>query len=187
MSTAEKVKLGADARRLYQIEGRSDFVEWLGDRPLSEVWPTCPNGNWMVRLLGRQSGPADSASRKKLVLIACECARLALPHSAPDDTPLEAIETAERWARGEAGVSLDDVRLAGLDAKAEALSAGLRSTWAWVASAAEWAAATAASPKAAEWVAEAWWAKKFDRNKALAQCADIVRKHCPDAPSLDAA
>ena len=34
----------------------------------------------MLWLLGKQSGPPESKSRKKLVLSACKCARLALKH-----------------------------------------------------------------------------------------------------------
>ena len=67
----------------------------------------------MLWLLGRLSGKPESESRKKLVLAACQCARLALPYVKKGEArPLKAIETAEAWARGEAGITLGDVRKA---------------------------------------------------------------------------
>ena len=46
---------------------------------------------------------ANGATRQQLVLAACAVARLCLPAiPAEEDRPLIAIETAEKWARGEA-------------------------------------------------------------------------------------
>ena len=84
-----------------------------GYASLDEAWAKCERGDWMLWLLGKLSGEPDSASRKKLVLVACQCARLALPYVEPGDgKPLKTIETAEAWAKGESKVTLEDVRIA---------------------------------------------------------------------------
>ena len=67
----------------------------------------------MLWILGNQAGKPGSDKRRKLVLAACECARLSLKHvKKGEKRPLQAIETAERWARKEKGVSIQDVRIA---------------------------------------------------------------------------
>jgi hypothetical protein len=54
------------------------------------------------------AGPTESESRKKLILAACGCARLALKHiKKGEDRPRLAIETTEAWARGENGVTIE--------------------------------------------------------------------------------
>ena len=74
-----------------------------------EEWATCQDGALMLKLLGQVSGPPGDEGRRPFVLAACECARLSLRRVREDETrPLVAIETAERWARGE-GVALDEV------------------------------------------------------------------------------
>jgi len=80
---------------------------------LTAAWASCERGDWMLWLLGKLVGPPESDSRRRLTLAACACARLALPHISKGETrPLQSIETAEKWARGEEGITLDDVRLA---------------------------------------------------------------------------
>jgi len=78
-----------------------------------EEWAACQDGVAMFKALAKQAGPPGSASRRPLVLAACECARLALPYVRKDETrPLAAIEMAERWASGEEGVTLEQVKAA---------------------------------------------------------------------------
>ena len=91
-----------------------EAIKWCGDYDtLGEAWLKCKRGDWMLWLLGRLSDEPESDSRKKLVLTACRCARLALPHVKVGELrPLKAIETTERWAMGEDGITLDDVRTA---------------------------------------------------------------------------
>ena len=89
---------------------------------LQEAWDKCEKGYWMLWLAGRLAGDNQSPSRRKLVLVACECARLALPFVPPGELrPLRAIEAAEKWAEG--GATLDDVRGAADAAYAAAYAA----------------------------------------------------------------
>ena len=119
-------------------------------------------GGWCVTL----------SDRKLLVLAACACARLALPHVlAGELRPLHAIETAEHWARDENGVTLEDVRKARNAANAtyDAAYAAAHAAHAYAADAHAAYAANAADAAAA-------------RSKTLAQCADIVRQYYPKPP-----
>ena len=145
---------------LTDLRACPDAVAWArGYHDLYAAWAASERGDWMLWLAGKLSGPPESASRKRLVLAACECARLALAHvRAGEDRPRIAIETAERWARGEAGVTLANVRAAAADA--------------YAAAAADAAAAAAAAYAAAAWAA---------RTSTHAACADIVRSlvACP--------
>lgn len=84
--------------------------QWMADRgempDLATAWRECPQGDWLLFLAAR--GGVD---RKLVVAAMCACARRLLPHLPEGEPrPLAAIETAERWCRGEA--SLDEVRAA---------------------------------------------------------------------------
>ena len=76
---------------------------------LQAAWDACERGDWMLWLLGKQAGKIGSDSRKHLVWIACQCARLALKYVPDGETrPLHAIEIAEKYCQGEA--TLDQVK-----------------------------------------------------------------------------
>ena len=84
-----------------------------------ELWNDCKRGDWMLWLAGKMSGKLGDERRKLLTLTACKCARLALPFvPASEKRPLIAIETAEKWAIDEDGVTIDDVRDAAYAANA---------------------------------------------------------------------
>nr|MDD5501936.1 hypothetical protein [Candidatus Thermoplasmatota archaeon] len=89
-----------------------------------ELWEDCKRGDWMLWLIGNLSGEIGSEKRKRLVLTACKCARLALKYVPKDELrPLKAIEVAEQWARGEGNITLDDVRNAAANAANAAYAA----------------------------------------------------------------
>ncbi len=91
---------------LQALDPCEDALEWAETQPsLDAAWATCPRGDWMLWYAARIGVP-----RQRLVWVACQCARLALPFAAASDTPRQTIETAEAWTRGEA--SLADVRAA---------------------------------------------------------------------------
>src|SRR5690348_9278716 len=97
-----KAKVAAHVASLRALGACSDGVKFAAQyaKP-QEAWDACERGNDMLWLLGRLSGKPGSDGRRKLVLCACECARLAVPHVKAGETrPLKAIETAERWAKG---------------------------------------------------------------------------------------
>ena len=90
----------------------SGAVNWCDTQPdFATAWASCERGDWMLWLVGIQAGPPGDDKRKPLVLATCECARLALGHfPKSEERPRTAIETAEKWARGEDGVTLANCR-----------------------------------------------------------------------------
>ena len=148
-------------RQIKRVGACEDAVEWAEQyNSLAEAWAECERGDWMLWLSGKLSGEPGSDSRKRVVLTACECARLALPYvKKGEKRPLKAIETAEAWVRGEPDVTLADVRDAAADAADAADAAG----------AAAYAAGAAAGAAGV-------------RDKIQKKCADIVRKHYPNPP-----
>ena len=143
-------------------------IEWAATQPDAETaWRTCTRGDWMMWLIGRRRCERETPEHRALAAIACECARLALPHVPPGEMrPLRAIEAAERYARGEA-ISreelLDAAYAAAGDAATAARAAARAAAWD-----AAWDAADAAADAA--------------RASTRAQCADIVRRHWPTSP-----
>ncbi len=107
--------------KLNELRACSDAVSFASNHHTAQAgWDACERGDWMLWLLGKQSGAPESAGRKQLVLIACECARLALPYT-KDPRVLACIETTEKWTRGEA--TIEDVRAARRAAYAAAAAA----------------------------------------------------------------
>ena len=162
--------------KIKRLGACDEAVEWIQEYETpQEAWVACECGNWMMWLLGRLSGPPESNSRKKLVLTACQCARLALPYvKKGEERPLRAIETAEKWARGEDGIIIEDVRKA-----AAAAYAAYAADAAYAAYAAAYAAYAADVAAYAAYAADA-----AARKQVLKQCADIVRQNYPEAPQI---
>jgi len=135
-----------------------DAVDWAqAYETFDAAWTACQRGDYMLWWLGKTV--RTDADHRAMVRIACQCARLALPHvAAGNKRPLCAIETAERWANGEPDVSLNDVRLAA------------------------YSAASAASAVYA--VASAAYSADAARFATLATCADLVRAVYQTPPTL---
>jgi hypothetical protein len=83
-------------------------MDWLGDRDSGQMWAECERPDWLLWWAG------NTVPRQELVLAACDCAETALrfvPQA--ENRPRLAIDTARRWARGEATVEeLEDARAA---------------------------------------------------------------------------
>ena len=158
-------------------------LEWLRsldhDDP-QRAWEECERGDWMLWLAGWYAGEPGSDARRPIVLAATDCAALALPawdaYAPDDDRPRVAIETARRWARGEEGVTLADVRGAVRAAYAAYPAAGAYAAYAAYASA-YYAAALAAYA-----AADAADAADAARPRVLRECANIVRRYYPTYP-----
>ena len=169
--------------KLKKLHPCSDALQWVSEQKNpQQAWDDCERGDWMLWLLGKLSGDSKSKSRKKLVLAACECARLSL-HLVPDDEdrPRIAIETAEKWVRGEA--SIDRVMSAAYAADVATYAAADVAAYAAYADSDAYAAADVAT-YAAYAAYAAVYAADATRKSTLKQCADIVRKHYPKVPKL---
>ncbi len=169
------------ASQLARLGACSEARNWVGRKPIRTAYRTCERGDWMLWIAARAG-----VDRKVIVLAACECMRLALPHvRTGEDRPRVAIETAERWVRGEAGVTLDDVRNAAAAAYAAAVTyaagyaAYAAATYAAAADYTGYTYAAAAADYAGYAAADA--ARSSDAHGAraatLLQCANIVRRH----------
>jgi len=190
---------------LKEMKACGDALEWCkGYESLDKAWAVCPRGDWMLWLLRKLSGNPESASRKKLVLVTCQCARLSLPYVKVGELrPLRAIEIAEAWARGDDGITLEDVIIASFAAHAAyaaahaSYAAADAAHAAYAAHAASYAAASASASadyaaSAASAAAHAAYAADYAayaadaaaRLKTLAKCADIARQYYPVAPKL---
>ena len=156
----------------------ADAKAWAREQPsYRAAWTYCERGDWMLWLAGRLSSKPESASRRKLVLCACACARTALRFVPNGETrPRVTIETAERWARGEHGVTLEAVRAAADASVCHPMSAT------YAAYAAAYAAGAARYAADAADAADAARPKTF--KKTFKRCADIVRTHYPTPPRL---
>ena len=172
-----------------------DWSKQFGTNHL-KAWKACNRGDHLLWYAGKLSGPVGDERRKKLVLAACGCARLALPlfeKRYPDDKRVrDCIETAEKWARNEATLEAFQVARrncysAAAYASAAAAAAADASPPPTPTTAAAYAAAYAAIAAAAAAYAAAdaprsVYAYADARSKTLAQCADIVRKFYPTPP-----
>ena len=95
-------------------------LEWLQARTLAEAWEQSERGDWLLWLAAKAG-----VDRRRLVMAACACARLALVHVPPgEERPRVAIETAEAWCRGEA--TIEQVRKASRNADAAARASALK-------------------------------------------------------------
>ena len=169
-------------KKIGKIGACSESLKWANQYDsLKDAWAVCERGDWMLWLLGKLSGAPETKSRKKLVLTSCQCARLSLKYvKEGENRPFKAIETAEKWARGEAGITLYDVGHAAdaayaADSAAAADAAYAAAAAAYAADAADASyAATAAYAAAAAAAYAAYTAAA--RFSTLKECADIVRK-----------
>jgi hypothetical protein len=128
--------------KLKSMRACSSAVEWAKTQSdWQTCWGACERGDWMLWLLGKLSGRAWGEGRKPLVLVACQCARLALPYT-KDPRVLKCIETAEAWTRGEA--TQEELRAAAAAAADAAYDAYAAANAAYAAAYAAYAAYDAA-------------------------------------------
>ena len=120
-------------------------IAWVHAGKLSarKTWERLENPSWLLWFADK----IPDVTQQQIVLAACACAETALRYVPEGELrPAQAIETARRWARGEATIEE-----------------------AWAAEAAAWAAARAAARAAAE----AWAAAGAEANKIM---CDLIRK-----------
>ena len=147
--------------------------EWAKGKDLAEIWTTCKRGDWLLWLVGRMVGREGWPDRTAIVLVACDCAELALPFVPQgEDRPRIAIETARKWVRGEA--TIEEVSQARAAAAADAAAAYAAAAYAAADAAAAYAAAAyaaAAAAAAAAYAAAAAAAAAADADAAAAYAA----------------
>ena len=86
-------------RFLKSLDACRGSIEWAETQPdMSTAWNNCERGDWLIWLVSRVC-----TNKQAITLTACACARIALQY-AQGPNILEAIETAEAWAKGEATI-----------------------------------------------------------------------------------
>ena len=94
------------ANLLQGLRACSEARKWTRGKSLSEAWRACDRGDWMLWLCAKMIGQEGWPTQQQVVLAACSCAERSLKFVRKgDDRPRLAIETARRWARGEASMS----------------------------------------------------------------------------------
>jgi len=163
---------------LIEFRACGEAKEWVGDKTLEEAWETCERTDWMLWLAAKAE-----VDRKTVVLAACAVARTALQYVKPGELrPLNAIETAEAWTRGE--TTLEEVRRAAYAASYAAVSDAAAASYA--AAAASYAADAAYTvadyaDDAAAYADDAWPAAKAEHLRVM---CEVVRRHYPAAPVI---
>lgn len=160
----------------------------------SREWAACRDGAVMLGALGTIAGPPGGDQRRRLVLAACACARLSSQHAGTGERrTLAAIETAERWARGE-GATLRQVSAAAAAAYAIAHAARNRDAAATAFAASSAAAHAANAAAAAAWTVGATLddvataaddAANAATHAAVADAASAAAWSCADAACAD--
>ena len=154
-----------------------DAVKWASQfSTLQAAWEASERGDSMLWFAGRVAGgEPNSPERLKLILATCDCARLALGHvPAGKEFPRQATSATENLATGTATLAQ--------------LKAATRAAWPCGATGAvwdDWATETVWSAGASwvAWATGATWFTGAARATVLRQCADIVRRHYPEAPT----
>ena len=172
---------------LTRLEACDEAKAWAKGKTRQNAWAKCQRGDWMIWLLTQNK---TVQNERLLRLLACDIAETVL-HLVPagEDRPRIAIETARRFADGQATAQK---LAAAVDAAWSAKAAGVAgaAAWAarsagdaaWSAKAAAWAAARAAgSAGDAAWSAKAAWDAWDAANR---QHADLVRKWFPEFPTM---
>jgi hypothetical protein len=179
------------AEYLKSIGACEEAIEESQNKTAQQVWDTCDRGDWMLWLAAKLSGESGSEEKKQLVLTSCKCARLSLKYiPKKENRPLQVIETTEKWAKGENGITLNDVRnAAAATYPAYAYTAAAYTAYlvyaaeAYIANYATYVAVTAAytAYEAAKKQSSPAVAKK----QILKQCADIVREYYTLSPAIE--
>ncbi len=170
---------------LRALEACDEALSWAA--PFGARWEdaleACRDRRWLTWLAGALLRRGH-LRREVLVLCACACARLALRHvPAGQDCAQRAIETAERWARGQA--TSDDVRAARDAAYAAAACAARYSrAVAYAYAAAAYAAAAAAAADGAAAAAADGAADAADAAAAAADAALLATVRRELGPAL---
>src|SRR5690242_11317253 len=91
------------SKLLTRLRACTEAREWAEGKSIAETWQQCERGDWLLWLCGNMANKEGWPTRQQVVLAACACARTALRFvKEGEERPLRAIETAEKWARGEA-------------------------------------------------------------------------------------
>jgi hypothetical protein len=91
---------------LRTLHACEDVRKWAEGKALAQVWAECHRGDWLLWLCGKMADKEGWPTREELVVAACACAERSLKYvRTGEERPRIAIETARRWAQGQAKIS----------------------------------------------------------------------------------
>lgn len=159
-------------KQLESFEACPEAVEWVEDRDLETAWKECERGDWMLWLARR-----CDVDLRRLTGAKARCARIA-QHLMKDERLLNALDVADRFARGEATREELDVSsdAAAYAAAAASAAASTDTSAAYAACAAYYAASYAADAAAAYCAA---YSVADEIKNILKKTADICREEIP--------
>ncbi len=177
--------------KLRKQDACEEAIDWASEQATPQAaWSACERGDWMLWAWSRNYGKIGSKSHRRLVLCAAECAKTSVKYIENKEVKKlakKSLETTERWARGEEGVTLEDVKNAGKTVAACYDTYAAYAAKAVVVSYATTDAAGYAAWDAADaalYAADAAAAYSIAREKTLKECADIIRTLQPDCPKF---
>jgi len=141
---------------LVKLAARKEILEWARGKPLDQAWEECERADWMLWLCERMIGNEGWPTRQQIVLVACDCAEIALgawEKRYPKNPDLcKALEVTRAWAKGKA--TLEEVRHAAINVRL-LVDIPSRDTASHFAKKAVYAATIAADPLSQDAAAEA--------------------------------
>ena len=175
------------SKLLRELRACSEASEWAKGKDLAEVWHTCHRGDWMLWLLGRESGRPGWPTRKEVCAIVCDVVEPSMRHvRAGELRPQACIDTVRRWIAGTATIEeVREARTATLAARradaADDAAYAAADAAAYAAAAADAAAYAAAAYAAYAAAADAAYAARNTyqetRARSLRESADVCRRH----------
>lgn len=162
----------------------SEAADWLADRTDAvKAWRECERGDWMLWLLGKQiTSPPWSEDRKPLLACALDCA-LTVQHLWPREKAAEmtqAVKTLRDWIAGKATAALAKDAVKAIENAADSYAAYTIVEATYAATAAAYAIVEATYA----YTAATFVGDRSSAKNVLLECADIVRRHFPDSPSI---
>ena len=155
-------------KKLIALGACIEGLKWFRQQESPQAaWQNFERPNWMLWLIGK-----TRYERKRMTWVACQFARLALPH-ATSPAVLACIETTEAWVDGKATV--EQVR--------EARRRCYAAAYAYAAAAYAYAAAAYAA-YAAYATAYATAAAAATKKKVQLECCGIIRSIWPEVPTI---
>ncbi len=89
-------------------------ISWASEQESPQAaWDACERGDWMLWAWGRNCGNSGSESHRKLVLCCVKCEKTGVKYVKDKEVKKlvkKSLKTTERWAKGEKGVTLEDVK-----------------------------------------------------------------------------
>ncbi len=164
-------------------------LDWASKQESAQAaWNACERGDWMLWAWSRNHGKQGSKSHRRLVLCCVEIAKTGVKYIKNKEAKKviqKSLDTTKRWARGEEGVTLEDVENAGADAWSFSASFDLASSeYADYTNVVANCAATGDASWTACFIDYSLYAHTISKEGIYKKCANIIRTIQPECPEF---